>query len=499
MKNFMRRLSSAFPSVRLQICLGALLLLSCTSIFAADEPLRYQIKPDQVVPYSVKIEAETPAGIETLSGIFAIKGHELQSDSMTVEFSGGLSRSVKAKGNSGPRGPRGPRGFGPGGVGRPGGGIPRSPFDRPDFRGLTNTTSELVVTTTGGIKTMRGDSQLPFLLGNLSLLPFEPLPEDTSTEWTDGNGLTISTRTSSESRFGPRFGPFADNNDDEKVKTGGGESATYRIASTNGNLISIAKTYKMTSPSAGGDDPGFNSEGSGTWVFNRSEGVSESMDFKSQLGVSIANAEVRIPLSISWKRIPLPEYEAHIKDRQDRLTALQEDAKAKREKAAKEAKEKEGKQLSAKAKKEILTDLNSTDWVTISRRLNSMKGFVPHPKDFDIAGRVKELTSHKVPSVTFSAKEVWKKMEPVIDAADEAAAATIEDDPFATDEEKMEKDPNAIREWSDRTGSFKVEAEFVRLENGRVVLKRKDGKEVKVPLSRLSPENRELAESLGQE
>jgi hypothetical protein len=469
----------------------------CSTPLVAQEPLRYQIKPDQVVPYSVKIDAETPAGMETLSGIIAIKGRELQADAITVEYSGGLSKTVKAKGGSGGRGPRG---FGPGGFGRPGGGIPRSPFDRPDFRGLTNTTSEMVVTPTGGVKTMRGDSQLPYLLGNLSLFPFDLLPEGNTTEWADGNGLTITTRSDSDSRFGPRFGPFAGNDNDETVKTGGSESANYRIVSTNGDLVSIAKTYKMTSPSAGGDDPGFNSEGSGTWVFNKAEGVSESMDFKTQLTVAMTNAEVRIPVSVNWKRIPVPEYEAHIKERQEKLAALQAEAKARGEKAAKEAKEKEGKQLPAKVKREILDDLNSKDWVTISRRLDTMKGYVPHPKDFDIAARVKELTSHKVLSVTFSAKEVWKKMEPVIAAADEAAAAELssEDNPFATDEEKMAADPRDVREWSDSSGSFKVEASFVRLEDKTAVLKRKDGKEVKVPLSRLSPEDRELAESFAK-
>jgi hypothetical protein len=144
-------------------------VLYSTPLVAQDQ-FRYQIKPDQVVPYSVKIEAETPAGMETLSGIIAIKGRELQADAITVEYSGGLTKNVKAKGGSGGRGPRG---FGPGG------GIPRSPFDRPDFRGLTNTTSEMVVTPTGGVKTMRGDSQLPYLLGNLSLFPFDFFRKET--------------------------------------------------------------------------------------------------------------------------------------------------------------------------------------------------------------------------------------------------------------------------------------------------------------------------------
>ena len=62
----------------------------------------------------------------------------------------------------------------------------------------------------------------------------------------------------------------------------------------------------------------------------------------------------------------------------------------------------------------------------------------------------------------------------------------------------MANAPDTIREWSNQSGSFKVEASFVSLENETVVLKRKDGKQVKVPLSRLSAEDRELAESFGK-
>jgi hypothetical protein len=45
------------------------------------------------------------------------------------------------------------------------------------------------------------------------------------------------------------------------------------------------------------------------------------------------------------------------------------------------------------------------------------------------------------------------------------------------------------RVFRDSTGKFSVEATFVRLENGNVVLKRKDGKQVQVPLSQLSKED----------
>lgn len=471
---------------------------ACSIFFAttlsAQQPLRYSIGAQQVVPYTVKIEAETPVAVETLSGIMAYTGKQKENGTLTIQFSGGLSKTSKSKSNSGRSGGFGPGGFGPGG--RPGGGIPRSPFDQPDYRGLTQSTSDLVLTDTGSVKSMRGDSQLPFLLGNLSLMPFDALPTDNREQWEEGTGLTITSRPSSESRFGPRFGPFANSND-EKVKTGGSESASYQITARNGNLISIAKKYSMSSPAAGKDDAAVKVDGTGTWVFNSQDGVSESMDFKSQMVLSIEGAEIKIPLSINWKRMPQEEYDAHVKAKQARQAALQAEAKERRDKAAQAAKEKEGKPLSEKDKKEILADLNSSQWPTISRRLDAMGSFVPHPQDFDVALRVKELQTHKVLSVSRSAKELWPKLEKIIETAGPDAAGSTADNPFATEDEKNKSSlAKTMRTWSDSSGSFKVEAQFVRVEGPTVVLKRKDGMEVKVPFKRLSSEDQTLLESL---
>ena len=161
---------------------------------ALAEPLRYKIGPNDVIPYTVTITADTPASIETLKGVIAFTGKQVEGDTLTVEYSGGLTKSVKSKTRS-----SGPFG---GGFGRRPGGppIPRGPFDRPDYRGLVQSTSTLVLTNMGGIENMRGDSQLPYLLGNLSLLPFESLPVDEAKEWKDGSGLTITSRSSSKVR-----------------------------------------------------------------------------------------------------------------------------------------------------------------------------------------------------------------------------------------------------------------------------------------------------------
>jgi hypothetical protein len=52
-------------------------------------------------------------------------------------------------------------------------------------------------------------------------------------------------------------------------------------------------------------------------------------------------------------------------------------------------------------------------------------------------------------------------------------------------------------QWADNTGRFKVDAQFVRIEGEQVVLKRLDGREIKIPFDRLSPESLELAKSKG--
>ncbi len=53
--------------------------------------------------------------------------------------------------------------------------------------------------------------------------------------------------------------------------------------------------------------------------------------------------------------------------------------------------------------------------------------------------------------------------------------------------------PAAAREWVDVTGRFRIEAEFVKMENDVVLLKVKDGKAIEVPLNRLGEDDRIFA------
>lgn len=55
---------------------------------------------------------------------------------------------------------------------------------------------------------------------------------------------------------------------------------------------------------------------------------------------------------------------------------------------------------------------------------------------------------------------------------------------------------NDKRLWTDDTGKHKTEAEFVRLNDGEVVLRKGDGEEVTVALTKLSQEDRDVAQAL---
>ena len=57
----------------------------------------------------------------------------------------------------------------------------------------------------------------------------------------------------------------------------------------------------------------------------------------------------------------------------------------------------------------------------------------------------------------------------------------------------------AAETWTDNTGQFQVEAEFLLLHGEDVYLRRADGVTLKVPLERLSPESQQLAQRLAAE
>jgi hypothetical protein len=73
-------------------------------------------------------------------------------------------------------------------------------------------------------------------------------------------------------------------------------------------------------------------------------------------------------------------------------------------------------------------------------------------------------------------------------------ATTEGGNPFATEDEKATNAARGMREWT--SGEFKVEAQFIKFDGPKIVLKRKDGKEMSVPVSLLSPADQKIVETL---
>jgi SLA1 homology domain 1, SHD1 len=61
---------------------------------------------------------------------------------------------------------------------------------------------------------------------------------------------------------------------------------------------------------------------------------------------------------------------------------------------------------------------------------------------------------------------------------------------FSTASAQLDKQATS---WADSSGQFRIEATFVRLDGSNVILRKADGKEISVPLTRLSSESQKMA------
>ncbi len=562
----MLRLDRVVPVVFVALLAGAACWPASNASGAASPgKLRYHGKEGQTYAYDVTIKAETDDYTEELKGTVTFKYDSLDGELLKVAFRGGLNKTRKSK----PK-PRSSRGFGPFGPGFPRIPRPPSPFARPTFTGTVTTNSnQLTVTPRGRVVNMTGDSQLPYLLGNLSVMMFEPLPEEAQPDWTVNVGVAITEEEQDDrfgpfGRFGPRFGPFSQNRPEER--TAASEVYTYSTERVDGPLVVVNKTYRLDSPSTGEGKESFRIDGTGKWTFNRELGISESLDFKQSLVVTEGNATITFPVSIAYSRVPQEEWE---KREAARIAAV-ERARQEREKKEAEKKAKAEAPIEGADREEVLAALKSSNLPKLESTLKMLAGKTER-EDAEIAAAIEPLLKHPHSSVEKNAKAALAKFSPefkrVRDLNDAyshhrhslselgppvtdgtplppglvvaarrhgkwAAAKVVQvlegdkvqikfrewpwpdtvsrvDMRLAPPEvEQPDVDPSMIpgaatagasadgyRTWTDDTGTFEIEAKYVGQEGDEVRLLRKsDGKEAKVRLSRLSEADRRFVE-----
>jgi hypothetical protein len=438
-----------------------------------------------VFAYEVEITADRDDVTDTMKGVitYTVKGSE--GGQLRVTYQGGTTRKKQQKAgqsSAGARPPFGPR-FGRSSFGRGPGGPrgPRGPFAGTSFKGLTTTTNEITLKSQGEIQSLTGDSQLPYLLGNLSIMVFEPLPEAYQTSWAVNSGVTITEEN--ERRTGPPFfarPPF--DRDDPSKQTGASETTSFTIESDDGNLVSTNKRYQLTSPSTDGES--FQISGSGKWVFNRSLAVSESLDFKQNLTVHDGNKTITVPMTIKYRRLSEAELAKHQEEKQKQR-------EEQKQRLAEMQRKRGDKSLSDTDRQKILDDLKSGTTSRILRALQQLQRKSPTKSDPQIAAAVRALASHQNRLI----QQLAQKVEAKLSDADMGASQT------AAPEDTIPgaaSGSGGLRTWTDNTGSFKIEAAFLGIADGAVRLRRQDGREISVPLARLSRGDQKVAEELGK-
>jgi hypothetical protein len=521
---------------------------------AQAQPLRYTWTANQKFSYRFEITVDEDDETTAFKGITNYAVEAASPEQLRVTYRGGLAESKTVK-----RTNPGPGGFGPpfGGPfgGRFGGppGIP-SPFSRPVFAGKTQTTNRITLTPRGKTLAMEGDSQLPYLLGNVSLIPFEWLPEGAEREWTLDAGVSITEEDENRRhRFGP-FDPFGGQGN--KTVQAASEITRYSIQSTSGGLVKVSRSYNLSMPQSG-DRPAFKMTGTGTWTFDQKERVPHALEMSYQLTVKDGNTSTTVPIAVKYTRISAEEIA--------RMEAAAKQEAETRAKAAAEAKAKAEAPLTSAQKRDALGVLASGDSGRITKTLSELAAKAPQDPDPEVAAAIEKLLVSKDKAVADGANAALLKWSPAYQRRKSLAKAYEGPGPidstglvvesitplyvgqlvqaqrehrgtfwFAAQVQELLPDgkvklgfltwgkvqdsevvtrrniqlappeleqpvkpsgaaaamatpaPVAMRTWSDVSGRFQIEAAFVSVVDGKVNLRRADGRVLAVPLEKLS-------------
>jgi hypothetical protein len=524
--------------------------------FVSAQELRYQLKQDQKISFEYNIQVDTSSDIISYTGMVNYHVLSVNNEIAKVNFQGGLNETLKPNPN---RAADALRPF------PPRLSVTSFPWQSLSVRPFTK--NQFSLTKSGEVLTLDGTSQLPFLLGNLSLVPFEPLPKENEKSWRSDSSISISN-SRNESPFALRpFGPFGMQQVDRMQSAS--ELSSFTISDTKDGVVVVGKKYELTTPETG-DRESFHMTGTGTWSFDTSQGCPAGSEMRYELKVKDGNTTTMFPIKLSFSKLS-----------QEQIEAKQAEAKLKQEQAEKMSRERKAAAsapIVGQELKDFLNDLQSGDdqkkhsaliklsqkelddpdpeLVKVIRNLVQSGGHFVHLADsilqkFDPIHKLNkayegngfvESTGLVVDSKTelfvgqiLQAREnqnmPWKAAElqqllpdgkvvvqyrgrlqrsGTVSRSDIQLAPSDVTQPNATKSSKVSASPSTSspsssatsatpRTWSDMSGSFKLEASFVGMVEEKVVLKKMDGSEIEVPLSRLSLQDQRHVNQLLEE
>lgn len=538
------------------IFLRSAVLLAMTSLlvlpqwtYSQDAKLSYQPKSGLELAYQVNIAVEDGDDIVKFDGVIRYTVTAANTDSFSLAYRGGLTEMKQAKpGERGSQPGFGLRGFGQDGFGGPRAltfpAGPFGPFAKTTFAGKTLTMNKITLKPNGEVAAMEGDSHLPYLLGNVSLLPFEMLPNDNNRAWRHNAKLSVVEKSNRGYPFGPRGpgSPFGQPDEKQQAAT---EFTDYAIQTEDTERIVLKKNYQFNKPKVV-DDPSMDVTGEGIWTFNLRDHLPEAIDFKQKLTIVDGNTQTAFPISIRYQRLSA-----------DAIAKLELDAQQKRDEVNKkqaEDKQRAEAPLTALEKNDSMQSLSSTNTGKLTEALDFLRRKTPTEPDLDVAAAVEKLLKHSNSKIQEAARAALVNWSPefglrqklnaaygshmpvesterfiesntplyvgqilqfqqsqgpwyageVVELIADGKIKVLKRGPFRQEHiltrRNLQLAPDGLdqprqsakvtkigpRTWTSVSDGTKIEAVYLGFDDGKVKMRRADGKEFTVPLERFS-------------
>jgi hypothetical protein len=350
--------------------------------------LRYRWQAGEEHAFKVSIKIDTDDSVDTLLGQPSYQVVSSDDDGIKLQFHGGVTTS------SAPKSPA--RGF-------PRTPFPPSPRRSPFGPGDAVGARTLTINDRGRVVAEEGSSQLPYLLGDLALLPFMPLPKSDEKTWTMQRETTISVQQNSEFRH-----PFFDRREVRNVKAE--EESVYTITGREGDIVTVKESYSLLTLEKVRKKPAMEIVGEATVLFDTKLGGPTSYESELSLVLREGNSTMEVPITVSMKRIDPVELA------NSRKAAAEAAAQAKAAADAEMRKPLEPGEVSA-----LIDQLNSDDKNVIRGALDRLAKKLPAEPNPEIAAAIDQHAAHDdfwVRRSAVAALERW--------ATEESAPAVIE-------------------------------------------------------------------------
>lgn len=346
-------------------------------------PLRYQPKAGSKIAYEVEITADSSNALHTYKGVIAydiVDGD----DPLEIEYKGNLTHNSKLK----PRAKYESFFFDRG---------PLSPVYFPAGLMPSHEKNRITLYPCGKINSIEGYSQLPFLLGDLSILIFEPLSEEEQKAWTS----KIDVSVLKGHQIGWCWRPLAHwHCDGYDKRISGEESTSFTFVGDDGDLSKYKKTYSLHSAA---DKESIDVKGEGNWTFNRRENMPESHDCQYKMVHKQGDITVELPVTVKYRRMSEEDYAKYDKEQKEKQKKLKEE----HEKRFADQK----KPLEGEDRRQALEDLKSGDVDTLRKVLDKLSN-KSERDDKEIAEALKPLLLHSNLMVRDHAERALLKFAP---------------------------------------------------------------------------------------